>query len=138
MRTGHFVFVFFMQWLISLLYLCHLVSSFSSDKYLPDFSSKSQAKGPRFKVLLLYNFFFSYAIRASMAAMTIIVLSMIDCPREIVPVQEIHVCVLWQIMLCRFNLILTHICLNCVSSQCARGKSSIARKPEVHPKILQW
>ena len=24
--------------------------------------------------------------------------------------------------------------LNSVSSQCARGKSSIARKPEIHPK----
>ena len=25
-----------------------------------------------------------------------------------------------------------------VSSQCARGKSSIARKPEVHIKIFKW
>ena len=28
--------------------------------------------------------------------------------------------------------------LNSVSSKCARGKSSIARKPEVHPKIFKW
>ena len=28
--------------------------------------------------------------------------------------------------------------LNPVSSQCARGKSSLAQKPEVHPKILKW
>ena len=26
--------------------------------------------------------------------------------------------------------------LNSVSSQCARGKSSIARKPEVHPNLF--
>ena len=26
--------------------------------------------------------------------------------------------------------------LNSISSQCARGKSSIAPKPEVHPKII--
>ena len=29
-------------------------------------------------------------------------------------------------------------CLNSVSSQCARGKLSIARKPEDHPKIFKW
>ena len=28
--------------------------------------------------------------------------------------------------------------LNSVSSQCARGKSSLARKTEVHPKFFQW
>ena len=28
--------------------------------------------------------------------------------------------------------------LNSVSFQCARGKSSIAVKPEVHPKIFKW
>ena len=28
--------------------------------------------------------------------------------------------------------------LNTVSSQCARGKSFIARKPEVHFKIFKW
>ena len=28
--------------------------------------------------------------------------------------------------------------LNSVSSQCAHGKSSIARKPEVHPKFFKW
>ena len=28
--------------------------------------------------------------------------------------------------------------LNSASSQCARGKSSIARKPEDHPKIFKW
>ena len=28
--------------------------------------------------------------------------------------------------------------LKSVSSQCAHGKSSIARKPEVHPKIFRW
>ena len=30
------------------------------------------------------------------------------------------------------------IYLNSVLSQCARGKSSIAWKPEVHPKIFKW
>ena len=29
-------------------------------------------------------------------------------------------------------------CLNSVSSQCARGKPSIARKPEDHPKSFKW
>ena len=28
--------------------------------------------------------------------------------------------------------------LNSVSSQCEQGKSSIARKPEVHPKNFNW
>ena len=28
--------------------------------------------------------------------------------------------------------------LNSVSSQCARGKSSVARKTEVDPKTLKW
>ena len=28
--------------------------------------------------------------------------------------------------------------LNSVSSQCARGKLSIARKPEDHPKLFKW
>ena len=28
------------------------------------------------------------------------------------------------------------VCLNCVSSQCARGKSSLAWKLEVHPKFF--
>ena len=28
--------------------------------------------------------------------------------------------------------------LNAVSSQCARGKSSIVRKPEDHRKIFKW
>ena len=28
--------------------------------------------------------------------------------------------------------------LNSVSSQCARGKMSIARKPVDHPKIFKW
>ena len=31
---------------------------------------------------------------------------------------------------------LSYMYLNSVSSQCARGKSSIARKPEDHPNIL--
>ena len=28
--------------------------------------------------------------------------------------------------------------LNTVSSQCARGKPSVVRKPENHPKIFKW
>ena len=33
---------------------------------------------------------------------------------------------------------LCDLALNSVSSQCTRGKSSIARKPEDHPKIFKW
>ena len=38
---------------------------------------------------------------------------------------------IWQNM---FSHDVAHMKLNFVSSQCARGKSSIARKPEVHPE----
>ena len=42
-----------------------------------------------------------------------------------------------QISLCICTF-LTEPSLNSVSSQCARDKSSIARKPEVQSKIFKW
>ena len=33
------------------------------------------------------------------------------------------------------TILLIHVHLNSISSQCARDKSSIAQKPKVHPKI---
>ena len=45
---------------------------------------------------------------------------------------------IFRTSLCDFKVNASGTGTKSVSSQFARGKSSIARKPEVHPKLFKW